>query len=466
MRQLAGIDAYHVIEERPAQHMHTMKVLVVDAAAATAPITVESTRRWAADRAPLVPALRWRLVRVPFRLGRPFWLDSATIDVDYHVVGCTVAAPGGPDELDDAISAIASTPLARDRPMWQLWVIDGLAGGQIALAFKMHHAIADGGASVRILEELFGALPLPGPGRDEPTPSRVQLARTALAGQVRLWAGFPRMARRQLASMREAAAMRRDVDVPPVTPPLSGPMTRFNRAITPNRIYVDVTVPMRSLRDAKDALGATLNDVYLTLCGGAVRRYLDERGELPAMSLTGTSPVSLRTDAESGDYGNRISYWYVSLGTDQPDVVARLAAISRSTRAARQWAASDRSLFTDWQDYYFLFRLLTRRLLTLTERMLRRPAFNAIVSNVRGPTPLTFQGVPVVAVRSMGPIVPRECLNFTAWSYRDDLSIGIHACREHAPDLRSLADHLRAELAELDAATAAAATSADYSRAQ
>src|SRR5438445_127969 len=175
MRQLAGIDAYHVIEERPAQHMHTMKVLVVDAAAATAPITVESTRRWAADRAPLVPALRWRLVRVPFRLGRPFWLDSATIDVDYHVVGCTVAAPGAPDELDDAISAIASTPLARDRPMWQLWVIDGLAGGQIALAFKMHHAIADGGASVRILEELFGALPLPGPGRDEPTPSRVQL---------------------------------------------------------------------------------------------------------------------------------------------------------------------------------------------------------------------------------------------------------------------------------------------------
>ena len=94
--------------------------------------------------------------------------------------------------------------------MWQLWVIDGLAGGQIALAFKMHHAIADGGASVRILEELFGALPLPGPGRDEPTPSRVQLARTALAGQVRLWAGFPRMARRQLASMREAAAMHHD----------------------------------------------------------------------------------------------------------------------------------------------------------------------------------------------------------------------------------------------------------------
>jgi diacylglycerol O-acyltransferase / wax synthase len=238
-------------------------------------------------------------------------------------------------------------------------------------------------------------------------------------------------------------------------------MTRFNKPITPNRVYVDVTVPMRSLKEAKDALGGTLNDVYLTLCGGAVRRYLEARDELPDVSLTAASPVSLRTDEESAAYGNRISHWYVTLATNEADPVARLAAVSRSTQAARQWASSDRSLFSDWQDYYVLFRLLTRRLLALTEKAMRRPAFNAIVSNVRGPSPLRFEGVPVVAVRSMGPIVPIECLNFTAWSYGDDLSIGLHACREHAPDLRSMAEHLRDELELLEKATAEA-----YSRAQ
>jgi WS/DGAT/MGAT family acyltransferase len=248
---------------------------------------------------------------------------------------------------------------------------------------------------------------------------------------------------------------------PPVTPPLTGPMTRFNKPITPNRAYVDVTISLQTLRDAKDALGGTLNDVYLTLCGGAVRRYLEDHGELPGPSLIATSPVSLRTDEESGAYGNRISYWYVTLGTDEADPVTRLEAVMRSTQAARQWASSDRSLFSDWQDYYVLFRLLTRRLLALTERIMRRPAFNAIVSNVRGPARLTFQGAPVVAVRSMGPIVPPECLNFTAWSYGDDLSIGIHACREHAPDLRSMADHLRDELDLLEKATVGA-----YTRAQ
>ncbi|MCU1461903.1 MAG: hypothetical protein JWO37_1978 [Acidimicrobiales bacterium] len=461
MRQLAGTDAYHVLEERPAQHMHTMKVVIVDAASASTAVTVESTRRWAAERAALVPALRWRLAAVPFRLGRPFWLDSAAVDADYHVVGRTIPAPGGPEQLDDAIGDVASIPLARDRPLWQLWVLDGLAGGQVALAFKMHHAIADGGASVRILEELFGALEPPGPGREEPVPDRWALAITALAGQARLWAGFPRMAGRQLASMRAANSMRRDTDVPAVTPPLSGPKTRFNQPITPNRVYVDVTVPMQSLKDAKDAMGGTLNDMYLTLCGGAVRRYLEARGELPGPSLTATSPVSLRTDEESGAYGNRISYWYVTLGTDEADPVARLAAVSRSTQAARRWASSDRSLFSDWQDYYLLFRLLTRRLLTVTEKLMRRPAFNAIVSNVRGPSPLQFQGAPVVAVRSMGPIVPSQCLNFTAWSYGDDLSIGIHACREHAPDIRSMVEHVRDELELLEKATAEG-----YSRAQ
>jgi WS/DGAT/MGAT family acyltransferase len=451
MRQLAGTDAYHLLEERPAQHMHTMKIVVVGPG--PTPIDLEAVRGWVAERASLVPALRWVVEPVPLRLGRPFWRDAGPVDPAAHVVGRTLEPTGGDEQFDAAVSDIAGVPLPRDRPLWQLTVVSGLASGGVGLAFKMHHAIADGGASVRILEELFGVLEPPGGNGGEARPSRRVLATAALAGQGRVWRRFPTMARRQVTSLRDVRARKR-AGALPVTPPLSGPMTRFNQPVTPNRIYVDVTVSLSTLRAVKDALGSTLNDVYLTLCGGAVRRYLHERGELPDASLTATSPVSLRTDEESGTYGNRISYWYVSLGTDEADAAARLAAVGRSTQAARQWAARDRSLFSDWQDYYVLFRLLTRRLLTVTERLMRRPAFNAIVSNVRGPSALTLLGAPVVAVRSMGPLVSPENLNFTAWSYLDDLSIGIHACREHAPDLRVMAGHIRDELAALAEAAA------------
>ena len=449
MRQLAGTDAYHVLEETPAQHMHTMKIAIVDATKATPPITIEAVRSWAAERLPRIPPLRWRLVEMPLGLGRPAFVDAPKLDVDYHVRHVTLDGPGSVDAFDEAVSQIASTPLDRNKPLWQLTVIDGLEGGRVAFAFKMHHAIADGGASVRILEEAFGALE---PPADLPPPERVpstaRLVLFALRRQLSTWAGLPRMLRRTFAQLR-AGRVREKSGAAPVTRPLTGPKTRFNQPITAERIYVDVTVPLADLKTVKDSLDATLNDVFIAVCGGALRRYLEKRGELPAGDLTGTSPVSLRTDEELATYGNRISYWYATIAPDTDDAAARLAGVRRSTSAARDWATGDRSLFSDWQNHYIFFRLFSVKLLAMVERRGGKPAFNAIVSNVRGPRPLSFQGAPVVAVRSMGPIVGSQGLNFTGWSYGDDLSIGIHSTREIAPDLRELAACVLDELEDL-----------------
>jgi hypothetical protein len=156
--------------------------------------------------------------------------------------------------------------------------------------------------------------------------------------------------------------------------------------------------------------------------------------------------VSLRRDDEKDNFGNRTSYWYVSLGTDVADPLERLAAVKASLDAAREWAKGDQELFAVWQDYYLLFGVLTLKTLALAERVTGRPAFNAIVSNVRGPQRLSLAGHPVVAVRSMGPITRVLGLNLTAWSYGDNFSIGLHSCRDFMPDLRSLEGHLKDEL--------------------
>ena len=147
----------------------------------------------------------------------------------------------------------------------------------------------------------------------------------------------------------------------------------------------------------------------------------------------------------------------MSLGTDVADPTERLTRVKQSLDAARDWAQGDSELFAVWQDYYLLFGVVTLKMLSLAEKLSGRPAFNAIVSNVRGPRPLSLFGVPVVAVRSMGPITRVLGLNLTAWSYGDDFSIGLQSCAEFMPDLRRLGDHLRAEL---DALKAAVSTSA------
>jgi WS/DGAT/MGAT family acyltransferase len=239
---------------------------------------------------------------------------------------------------------------------------------------------------------------------------------------------------------------------PAVVNPLSGPSTRFNKRLHPERVYVDLTVPFADIKGLATRSGATVNEVFVTICGGAVRRYLAEHGETPERCLNVTVPVSLRQPDEMDNFGNRTSYWYVAIGTDVADPVERLAAVKDSLNAARAWAQGDTELFAVWQDYYLLFGKMTLKSLTVIERLLGRPLFNAVVSNVRGPRELSVAGAPVVAVRSMGPITRLLGLNITAWSYRDTFSIGMQSCRAFMPDLRRLGDHIREELEAFSAA--------------
>jgi WS/DGAT/MGAT family acyltransferase len=452
MRQLSGVDAMHVLEETDEQHMHTIKIAVLGAGPDGAP-SPEQVQEWARTTLVRIPPLRWKVLKIPFGLGRPVFIDAGPIDVERHVRVERLPAPGGAEQFDELVSRIASERLRRDRPLWDLTYVAGLnpdafGGGVVALVFKLHHAIMDGQASVRFFELAFdGAEPLvfdEPPPHPEPEPSRAQLVAFALRSQARLYAKFPKVARRTAVSVRDNMSRKKGGTAP--VNPLSGPRTRFNRWPLPDRIYADVTVPFADIKTLKEATGATVNEVFVTLCGGAIRRYLAEHGDEHNRCLNCAHPVSLRHDDEQDNFGNRTSYWYVSLGTDVADPVERLRPVKASLDAAREWAKGDIELFAVWQDYYLLFGVMTLKALSMAERLAKRPAFNAIVSNVRGPRPLSLGGAPVVAVRSMGPITRVLGLNMTAWSYRDNFSVGLQSCRDFMPDLRRLGDHLRDEL--------------------
>jgi WS/DGAT/MGAT family acyltransferase len=454
VRQLSGVDALHVLEETDNQHMHTIKIAVLGAGP-EGPVPVERVRSWVQSTLSRIPPLRWKVLKIPFGLGRPVFIDGGPLDVEQHLRVERLPAPGGAEQFDDLVSRVASTQLRRDRPLWELTYVEGLDpsvfdGGVSALVFKLHHAVMDGQASVRFFELAFdGGEPLtfdPPPAQPEQEPTTSELVRFALRSQAKLYGQFPKVARRTYASVRDNMVRKKGGADLAVVNPMSGPSTLFNKPPRRDRVYVDVTVPFAAIKSLKDATGATVNEVFVTLCGGAIRRYLAEHGEEPDRCLNCAHPVSLRSDDERDNFGNRTSYWYVSLGTDVADPVERLPAVKATLDAAREWAKGDVELFAVWQDYYLLFGVMTLKTLTMAERLAKRPAFNAIVSNVRGPRPLSLADAPVVAVRSMGPITRVLGLNMTAWSYGDNFSIGLQSCREFMPDLRRLGDHLRDEL--------------------
>jgi WS/DGAT/MGAT family acyltransferase len=433
--------------------MHTLKIAIVGPRGGQ-PVPVEELRAWARDRLVRLAPFRWQVRKIPFGLGRPVFIDSGQFDVDRHVVVESLSAPGSEEQLDEVISRVASVQLARDRPLWELTIVTGLAEGRTALVFKIHHAVMDGQASVRFFELAFDGGsddPLGDVPEAEPMPGRLRLVGFALRSQGRQLRQLPAVTRRSIASIRFNRELRKS-GAPSVVNPLSGPSTRFNKRLVAERVYVDLTVPFADIKALSTRAGATVNEVFVTICGGAVRRYLAAHGETPEQCLNVALPVSLRQPEEIDNFGNRTSYWYVSLATDVADPVERLGAVKDSLNAARAWAQGDTELFAVWQDYYLLFGKMTLKSLTVVERLVRRPLFNAVVSNVRGPRELAVAGAPVVAVRSMGPITRLLGLNITAWSYLDTFSIGMQSCREFMPDLRELGQHIREEIAAFSAA--------------
>ena len=462
MERLSGLDAGFLYMETPTQHLHTLKVAVVDPSASPGGYSFERVHEVLAAHMPDLPAFRRRIVEVPANLHHPLWIDDDQFDLGRHLRRVTAPAPGDRRALDQVASQVASVSLDRRHPLWELWVVEGLVGGEVGFVAKVHHSIADGVKAAEMLLAVLGPDPEAAPPAigaaewsGEATPSRRRLVADALADRARDLRRLPRLLGGTVRGLRAVVRARRTSPVQP-TSPFATESVVFNRALTARRVFVTQTLDLGLVRTLRRDLGVSINDIVLAVCAGALRRWLGERGGLPTRPLVVGVPVSTRDEFSVGA-ANRVSNLFVALPVDEDDAAKRVELIRQATDAAKaQNRALGPDLLSDWSQltpapiFSGVIRAYSR--LNLADR--HRPPINLVVSNVPGPAePLYIAGARLRGLWSMGPILENIGLNVTVWSYVDQLNFGLVGCPDLTPDLQRLAELLPEALDELKAAT-------------
>jgi WS/DGAT/MGAT family acyltransferase len=472
------MDACFVYAETPTWHMHVGALFTVDPTTSPEPFDEVRLRHLIASRLNELQPFTGRLVTVPLGLARPNLVHDRPIDLERHIYRAGVPAPGGPRELATLVGELLERKLEPDRPLWELWYIDGLDNGHVALLLKAHHALVDGTRGLQVYEVLFDLTadaPLERqPARAGATAERPPSPIGLLLGAVPWLAGTPLRAAGAMAHAGRSAVrlsrlgrsrlMRRGAL------PFQAPKTSMNHQITPHRAFSYCSVDLDGVREIRSVFGGTVNDIVLALCGGALRTYFQERDELPQQPLVAQIPVAVNAPNGMGTgagaqrvWGNQVSLIGASLATGIEDPVDRLRAITESTVTAKAVGkAIGDTLVID------LLGVLPPALIALGVRSYVRlglaehhpPIFNLIVSNIRGPTfPLYIAGARLEANYPIGPLLDGSGLNVTVTSYLDRVDFGFVVCPELVEDPWRLAAAVPAEFAELRRAAAKAGES-------
>src|SRR6478735_876147 len=461
MERMEGVDAGYLYMETPAMHMHTLKIALVQ------PSGTFDLGRFTGlviDRLGALPPFRRRVLPVPFHLGHPLWIADREIDPARHVFVHQVPEPGGLEGLEKLIGRIASTPLDRSVPLWEIHVCEPFDDDRVAFVAKMHHAIADGNAANALLAHLtdlpgllaeVGAGPVTAPHPPlDPTPSRRTQVWLALRDGTRQLFTLPALVRRTLTAVAAVGRRRREATVDVPRPILDAPRTSLNGTLTARRDFATCSVPLEDVKRVKDAHGVTLNDVVLGVVSGALRDWLATRGEHPSVSLLAGVPVG--TDPPEGPArlgGNRVSNLFTSLATDIDDPVERLHAISRTTEESKIVQRTlGPNLLVDWVQFtpHAPMSAVMRAYSWSAAAAHHSPPFNVVVSNVRGPgESITISGARLLDLYSVGPILEGIGLNVTAWSYAGRLNFSLLTCPDLVADLGAITAGIRTSLEEL-----------------
>ena len=484
MQQLTGVDAAFLYMEDQATFGHVSSLIVYDPKGGDG-ASYERTRQLFEERLHLLAPMRRRVVEVPFDLDHPYWIEDPEFDLDFHIRQTAVPPPGTDEQLAELVSRIVARPLDRTRPLWELYVIHGLPGGLIGQLTKIHHAAIDGVGGAQLLGNLLDLEPDAPPREPQPlppterVPSEEEMFLRALAALatrpykqgrllVRTLQELPQIGRaidfRGLAkALPEPVAQlfgqgeRRFEDDPVHHSTKTGalaPRTCFNTRISPHRRFAFTSVPLDRVKAVKSALGVTVNDVVLGMCAGALRTYLEKKGELPTESLRCMIPVSVRTDETAGTHGNQVSGMLAALATDVADPVERLEVIHEETVHAKEsLGALPANLLTDVVE--FAPPAMTARVARMVMRtsLANRvnPPFNLIISNVPGPQiPLYAGGAEMLHYYPVSAVANTQGLNITIQSYNGSCDFGLVACREAVPDLWDLCRMLEDALQELE----------------
>jgi diacylglycerol O-acyltransferase / wax synthase len=479
MRQLTSLDAQFLALETPRQSGHVAGLAILDPS--TAPggkLERADIRALMEERLPLLPPLRWRLVEVPLGLDYPYWIDDPDFDLDFHVRELALPTPGSDKQLAEQVARLASRPLDRARPLWELYLIQGLPQSQVAVLTKIHHSVIDGISGAEVmgllldLEPQGRELPPAPPAEEERSPSELEMLARGVMGVPR----YPLRALRSLPSAipnieetpfgtlpgagtvgRLASRLQRVVGSDGDRGPrlnLRAPKTSFNGRVSPHRRFVFGQLSLDDVKAVKNVYGYTVNDVIVSICAGAVRRWLIEHDELPDDPLVVQVPISVRTEEQMGTFGNRVGILSAPLYTNEPDPVRRLQLTHEAMSGVKErHKALPAQLLQDSTEVLPPAVLARAMRVTNSLAASRKPIWNLVISNVPGPqVPMYFAGARITGLYPVSVILDGLGLNITLFSYCGQVDFGIVADREQMPDVWKLIDWLREELEALPGA--------------
>ena len=461
MKQLGGMDASFLYMETPQTPMHVAGLSIVELPAGFKGSFYDVYKAHIAGRLHLFPVLQKKLVQVPWDIDHPLWVDDDEMEIDYHIRHLGLPKPGTLQQLDELVGRLHSNFLDRSRPLWEFYVIDGLADGHVAIYTKMHHAAVDGGAGMVLTQMMYDTTPVPRKV-DPPTPKEKAVAPDGLK---LLGAAYKNMLSQHVSALQKIPDILKaiaSIATPTISSGarvqikglqnLTAPKTMLNASITSQRSFTARSMSLAAAKAIAKQSDTKLNDVVMAVCAGALRRYLLEKHALPKEPLVAFVPVSLR-EAGNTETNNQVSGMLCSLATDIKGPLERLKAIRASSLEAKDLSGKvkdatprDFSIFGAPVVLQGAMGLYGKS--GLADRL--PPPANVVISNVPGPqTALYLAGAKLLTLYPVSIPAHGMALNMTVQSYHGALDFGLTACRRTVPELRKLADYLEESLDEL-----------------
>lgn len=471
MQQLSPLDASFVYLETPNTPMHIGSLAIYDPS--TSPngkLRFKEVLSFIESRLDGAWAFRRKLVRVPFDLDHPYWIEDPDFDLEYHVRHIALPEPGDWRQLCILAARLHSRPLDLNKPLWEFTVIEGLDNvegipkGCIAILSKVHHAAIDGMSGVEMTTAIHDLTPdMPERNFDmdwkpDSKPADAELLVRAQVNAIRQPFKVADIIARSIPGMAKVSAglLSRDLDLPSTG---NAPDTLFNQTVSSHRVFDGVRFDLDEIKAIKNEVdGATVNDVILSIVGGGLRKYLALHDDLPSKDMLAFAPISVRTEDEKSDLGNQVSGMIVNLGSKIEDPVERLEFVHERTQNSKKLtnAIGARNLTQ-------MSGVTPGALMGLGARLYARaglasahsPFYNCVVTNVPGPPmPLYFAGAKLIDQYGTGPIFDGMGLIMPVYSYNGAICVSFTADRDTVNDPEMLAGSLREAFEELQAALA------------
>ncbi|MDT5107504.1 MAG: diacylglycerol O-acyltransferase / wax synthase [Mycobacterium sp.] len=462
MQRLSGLDASFLYLETATQPLHVCSVLEIDTSTIPGGYTFDRLRDALALRIKAMPQFREKLADNRLNLDHPVWVEDNDFDVGRHLHRIGLPAPGGRIELGEICGHIASLNLDRSRPLWEMWVIENVAGtdahdgGRLAVMTKVHHAGVDGVTGANLMSQLCTTEPDASPPDPVEGVGGGSDLEIAVSGAIK-YATRPLKLINVLPSTLSTVVdtVKRARSGLTMAAPFAAPKTRFNASVTGHRNVAFAQLNLEDIKTVKSHFGVRVNDVVMALVAGVLRRFLLDRDELPDSTLVAMVPVSVH-DKSDRPGRNQVSGMFSRLETTIEDPAERLKAIAEANSVAKQHSAAiGATLLQDWSQFAApaVFGV-AMRVYASSRLTSAAPVHNLVVSNVPGPqVPLYFLGAQVKAMYPLGPIFHGSALNITVMSLSGNIDVGLISCPELLPDLWDMADDFAVALEELLGAT-------------